>query len=261
MKRCRIYLLISCMLFSGCVPAYRVLTGGSSNEEVELSVPEYTGTVNPYTGLAEDEDREFYPQALMTEKPVEAEILVEILTEGAPVYMALWSHAEEATVEKAPGHAMAQVLAQGWGAEYVSVEGSVEAVKLEGAIWDFYPPGYTEAVGEEANCVTVYPGTEMRETEFRYDLETGRYYAGEMSWDNLILLEAEAWYEADGEWVMDLRGGTGYYFRQGKYEEIRWQEIREDQPLELWTEDMEPLRVYAGRTYLIWLPYGEYSIE
>ena len=107
MKRCRIYLLISCMLFSGCVPAYRVLTGGSSDEEVELSVPEYTGMVNPYTGLAEDEDREFYPQALMTEKPVEAEILVEILTEGAPVYMALWSHAEEATVEKAPGHAMA----------------------------------------------------------------------------------------------------------------------------------------------------------
>ena len=61
MKRCRIYLLISCMLFSGCVPGYRVLTEASQREEVELSVPEYTGKVNPYTGLAEDEDREFYP--------------------------------------------------------------------------------------------------------------------------------------------------------------------------------------------------------
>ena len=258
--------LIFLMLCSGCSTLpYRVLNSPTSREEVLPEVSEYSGAVNPYTGK-ESETETYDPVAAMVEGPVRADLLIEVMTGEEPAYMAVWSErsAMPEDLTLTPEHSLSALLAKGLGAEYISALGiqKQEILRTE-TIWDFYPPDYTDAVGEECGKITVYPCLDSQEGAvlYEYDAERHAYLREGIYWENLILLETESSYDMNGNWSMDLRGGTGYYFRQGKYQEIRWQEPTDREPLILWNEDKEDLRLYAGSTYVMFIPYGAYELE
>ena len=226
---------------------------------------EYSGAVNPYTG-EESETEEYDPVAVMVEGPMQADLLIEMMTEKEPMYMAVWSKRfrmpENLTLM--PEHSLTALLAKGLGAEYISAAGTQKSNKARTeTIWNFYPPDYRDAVGKECGTITIYPQLESRErsVQYVYDAQRHAYLREGIYWENLILLETESSYDMNGNWSMDLRGGTGYYFRQGKYQEIRWQEPTAKEPLVLWNEDKEELRLYAGSTYVMFIPYGAYELE
>ena len=257
--------LIFLMLCSCGTPTYRVLNSQASQEEFLPEVPEYSGAVNPYTG--KESGTEVYdPVAVMVESPVQADLLIEVMREESPVYMAVWS--ERSTMPenltRAPEYPLAAFLAKGLGAEYISAAGTEnsERARTE-TISNFYPPDYRDAEGKECRTITVYPQLDSPEdsVQYVYDAERYAYMREGTCWENLILLETESGYDMDGVWSMDLRGGTGYYFRQGKYQEIRWQEPTDREPLVLWNEDKGELRLYAGSTYVMLIPYGAYELE
>ncbi len=257
--------LIFLMLCSCGTPTYRVLNSQASQEERLPEVPEYSGAVNPYTGK-ESETEAYDPVAVMVEGPVQADLLIEVMTGEDPVYMAVWSErsAMPGNLALTPEHSLAALLAKGLGAEYISAAGTQKPDKARTeTIWDFYPPDYTDAVGEECGTITIYPQLESLKgsVQYVYDAERHAYMREGIYWENLILLETESGYDMDGVWSMDLRGGTGYYFRQGKYQEIRWQEPTDREPLILWNEDKEDLRLYAGSTYVMFISYGAYELE
>ena len=83
--------LIFLMLCSGCgTQPYRVLNSQASQEEFLPEVPEYSGAVNPYTGK-ESGTETYDPVAAMVESPVQADLMIEIMTGEEPAYMAVWS--------------------------------------------------------------------------------------------------------------------------------------------------------------------------
>ena len=257
--------LIFLMLCSCGTPTYRVLNSQASQEERLPEVPEYSGAVNPYTGK-ESETEAYDPVAVMVEGPVQADLLIEVMTGEDPVYMAVWSKRFRmpGNLALTPEYSLSALLAKGLGAEYISTAGTQKSETLgKKTIWDFYPPDYTDAVGEECGKITVYPCLDSQEGAvlYEYDAEQHAYMREGIYWENLILLETESSYDMNGNWSMDLRGGTGYYFRQGKYQEIRWQEPTDREPLILWNEDKENLRLYAGSTYVMFIPYGAYELE
>ncbi len=258
--------LVFLMLCSGCgTPPYRVLNSPTSREEVLPEVSEYSGAVNPYTGK-ESGTETYDPVAAMVESPVQADLMIEIMTGEDPAYMAVWSE-RSAMLENLtlmPEYSLSALLAKGLGAEYISTAGTQKSETLgKKTIWNFYPPDYTDAVGEECGKITAYPSLDSLENtvQYEYDAERHAYLREGIYWENLILLETESSYDMNGNWSMDLQGGTGYYFRQGKYQEIRWQEPTAQEPLILWNEDKEELRLYAGSTYVMFIPYGAYELE
>ena len=257
--------LIFLMLCSCGTPTYRVLNSQASQEERLPEVPEYSGAVNPYTGK-ESETEAYDPVAVMVEGPVQADLLIEVMTGEDPAYMAVWSKRFRMPEDLIlmPEISLAALLAKGLGAEYISAEGTQKQETLRAeTIWEFYPPDYRDAIGKECRTITIYPQLESLEgsVQYVYDAERHAYMREGIYWENLILLEIESSYDMDGVWSMDLHGGTGYYFRQGKYQEIRWQEPTDREPLILWNEDKENLRLYAGSTYVMFIPYGAYELE
>ena len=257
--------LIFLMLCSCGTPTYRVLNSQASQEERLPEVPEYSGAVNPYTGK-ESETEAYDPVAVMVEGPVQADLLIEVMTGEDPAYMAVWSKRFRMPEDLIlmPEISLAALLAKGLGAEYISAEGTQKQETLRAeTIWEFYPPDYRDAIGKECRTITIYPQLESLEgsVQYVYDAERHAYMREGIYWENLILLEIESSYDMDGVWSMDLQGGTGYYFRQGKYQEIRWQEPTAQEPLILWNEDKEELRLYAGSTYVMFIPYGAYELE
>ena len=258
--------LIFLMLCSGCsTPSYRVLNSPTSREEVLPEVSEYSGAVNPYTGK-ESGTETYNPVAAMVEGPVRADLLIEIMTGEEPAYMAVWSKRFRmpGNLILMPEISLAALLAKGLRAEYISAAGTQKPDKARTeTIWDFYPPDYRDAIGKECRTITIYPQLESLEgsVQYVYDAERHAYMREGIYWENLILLETESGYDMDGVWSMDLHGGTGYYFRQGKYQEIRWQEPTDREPLILWNEDKEDLRLYAGSTYVMFISYGAYELE
>ncbi len=258
--------LILLILCGGCsTPSYRVLNSQASQEEFLPEVPEYSGVVNPYTGK-ESETETYDPVAVMVESPVQADLMIEVMTGEDPAYMAVWSErsAMPENLTLTPEYSLSALLAKGLGAEYISTAGTRKSETLgKKTIWNFYPPDYRDAVGKECGKITAYPCLDSQEGAvlYEYDAERHAYMREGIYWENLILLETESSYDMDGVWSMDLCGGTGYYFRQGKYQEIRWQEPTAKEPLVLWNEDKEELRLYAGRTYVMFIPYGAYELE
>ena len=82
--------LIFLMLCSCGTPTYRVLNSQASQEEFLPEVPEYSGAVNPYTGK-ESGTETYDPVAAMVESPVQADLMIEVMTGEDPAYMAVWS--------------------------------------------------------------------------------------------------------------------------------------------------------------------------
>ena len=226
---------------------------------------EYSGAVNPYTGK-ERETEAYDPVAVMVEGPVQADLLIEVMTGEDPAYMAVWSDrsAVPENLTLTSEYSLSALLAKGLGVEYICATGTQKSEVLgKKTIWNFYPPDYRDAVGKECGKITAYPSLDSLENsvQYEYDAERHAYMREGIYWENLILLETESSYDMDGVWSMDLRGGTGYYFRQGKYQEIRWQEPTDREPLILWNEDKEDLRLYAGSTYVMFIPYAAYELE
>lgn len=126
---------------------------------------------------------------------------------------------------------------------------------------DIYTPqgGTASAVEYRLSIETTYEG------DFRYDAATGKYlkyecnrahydqyYDQQLAFDNVFVLFADFTMRR-GTYLVEVHyqnGGRGYYFSQGKYEEITWTKGDYATPLEFWRADGSPLPVNTGQSII-----------
>ena len=118
--------------------------------------------------------------------------------------------------------------------------------------------------GNSANTVS-FSYSSYADVSFGYDSSTGKYMKSafgiphmdadtktQLAFDNVFVLLAEAGIQEENGVLadIDLTEGTGYYFCGGKYEEITWKKGEPENPLILYNEDGDVLKVNTGKSYV-----------
>ena len=78
------------------------------------------------------------------------------------------------------------------------------------------------------------------------------YVTGDkVKFKNVFILYTNIYNLSDGYHVQtDLSSGTGYYFSQGSYKEIKWSKGSASSPLKLYNTDGTELKINAGNSYI-----------
>lgn len=131
--------------------------------------------------------------------------------------------------------------------------------------FDFVSYGETRTLkGENANTVS-YAYSAYADVSFNYDASTGKYMKNafgvphmdadtntQLGFDNVFVIVTDIGIQEENGVLadIDLTEGTGYYFNGGKYETITWEKGQPEQPLLLYSEDGEILKVNTGKSYV-----------
>ncbi len=153
-----------------------------------------------------------------------------------------------------------------WGAEVIKNPDEL-GYKTEREEEDWYGLRFSEDAVEQctegdANYIFVtYDGG--KQTNFQYDASRGGYTGyqynkeymdnGEIpiTFENVIVMFAETWLQADGLHIsMDLSSGTGYYCTEGKYVAINWYKDDMYSMFHFELEDGTPLVLGIGKTFI-----------
>ena len=132
--------------------------------------------------------------------------------------------------------------------------------------FDFVEYGREKRVleGETANTIS-YEYSDYADVSFTYNAETDRYLksafgtphmdagtGNQLAFDNVFLLLAEVGIEEQNGILpdFDYSVGSGYYFCGGRYEEITWKKGEPENPLLIYNDAGEILKVNTGKTYI-----------
>lgn len=115
----------------------------------------------------------------------------------------------------------------------------------------------------EEIVITITVGRYKKETSMIYDAELGKYvfwqYGQAMAdgiteepeaFKNVIIMEASIGYNGIYQQVDFTKGGEGWFATGGKAVRITWSNAGENDTLEFFTEDGEPLTLSVGNTYI-----------
>ena len=118
--------------------------------------------------------------------------------------------------------------------------------------------------GGVANTVS-FSYSSYADVAFNYDSSTGKYMKhafgiphmdadtnSQLAFDNVFVIMAKTGIQEENGVLadIDLTEGTGYYFYGGKYEEITWKKGEPENPLILYDEDGDVLKVNTGKSYV-----------
>ena len=118
--------------------------------------------------------------------------------------------------------------------------------------------------GAVANTLS-YEYSDYADVSFSYNRETGRYEktafgtphmdagtGNQLDFDNVFLLLAEVGVEVQNGILpdFDYSKGTGYYLNRGVCEEITWKKGEPENPLLLYNDAGEILKVNTGKSYI-----------
>ncbi len=110
-----------------------------------------------------------------------------------------------------------------------------------------------------------YRYSDYADVTFSYDRESGRYLktafgvphtdaatGAQVGFDNVFVLIADVGIQEENGILMDfdLSRGEGYYFYKGMYQKITWQKGEPENPLLIYDEDGEILKVNPGKSYV-----------
>jgi len=98
---------------------------------------------------------------------------------------------------------------------------------------------------------------------FQYNEETGKYLkfhsgsphidsrtGNQLDFKNIFILQTSSSLREDGYLVdVELNGGSGYYVSNGRIVPIIWEKPEEDEPIKLFTANLEPLVLNPGKSY------------
>lgn len=131
--------------------------------------------------------------------------------------------------------------------------------------FDFVEYGQPRALdGKNANTIS-YAYSSYADVSFSYDASSGKYMKNafgvphmdadtntQLAFDNVFVIVANVGIQEENGVLadIDLTSGTGYYFYGGKYEEITWEKGQPEQPLLIYDEDGEILKVNTGKSYV-----------
>lgn len=117
--------------------------------------------------------------------------------------------------------------------------------------------------GKDANTIS-FAFSDYANVDLNYDTTTGRYLKSafgapqvdadtnlQLAFENVILLLTDVGTKPDAVCAdFELEEGTGYYFYGGKYEQIKWEKGKPENPLILKTLKGEPLSINVGKSYV-----------
>ncbi|MEG0179650.1 MAG: DUF3048 domain-containing protein [Oscillospiraceae bacterium] len=157
-----------------------------------------------------------------------------------------------------------------WYTDATLIRGGIDknAVPLTGAFGPLFSfVGKAEPVripvgGDALDAKWQYSASS--EVEFVYNPETKMYlksaYAAphideltgeQLSFTNVLLLVDDVSLKADGQCAQfAMLGGKGFYFTNGKYEEITWKKGNADAPLKLLNIDGSEVKINIGKSYI-----------
>jgi len=132
--------------------------------------------------------------------------------------------------------------------------------------FDFVEYGKDEVMPDDGVALSfTYEYSGYADVGFTYDETTGKYLksafgtphmdAGtnrQLAFDNVFLVLTEVGLEADNGVLPDFAfdSGIGYYFYGGKFEKFEWEKGEPENPMIMYTEDGEVLKVNPGNSYV-----------
>lgn len=148
----------------------------------------------------------------------------------------------------------ASLIQQGINAVSLSTSGTTQP------LFDFGDPAASTGSATEI----AFDFSDYGDAAFRYDAETGRYLKSiygapqidegtgeQLAFNNLFVLFTTVTRKMDTELTdFDLSSGEGYYFTGGGYQKIRWEKGSPENPLTVFDEKGDKLKVAPGKSYI-----------
>lgn len=132
--------------------------------------------------------------------------------------------------------------------------------------FDFIEYGKEARVPKEMQANTVsFSYSDYADVSFAYDESTGKYLKSafgiphmdadtgtQLSFDNVFVLTADVGIQEENGILpdFDLSEGEGYYFYGGMCEKIRWVKGEPENPLIIYDDDGEVVKVNPGKSYV-----------
>ena len=131
----------------------------------------------------------------------------------------------------------------------------------------------TPSNGQNATMI-IAPFSNSKATTFRYDRDTGLYYAeqyggamidgndgSQIAVTNVIILKTKCVTVDDaGRQSVDLSSGEGWFACGGRLIPIKWEKSNYDQPLRYYTTDGKALSLGQGKSYVCIIPLNRDAI-
>ena len=147
--------------------------------------------------------------------------------------------------------------------EYVEAQGVRMTQPADKNYYLNFVEDATPADGEAADEITIWYGKNTKNTVMKYNRSTGKYeynqygkvmtdqITGEVeSFNNVVILQAAVFENYIYTEANFHVGGTGYYACGGKLIPIVWDCENSRSPIQLMTQDGQPLNINVGNTYL-----------